>query len=168
MLCKHYKKIPLVLNGINLSPANKNCFIILFFLQLKKKKKRPPSKGIWLKGVLIPKLINNTLAFCYFINLDFLLPQTLHFDENVILPLFVFTTFEFLFSVIYFTLKTIRQHCFIYRLIFHLSLNFFISSFRSSYYFSSIFAGTKSSWLIFESIKASEIKRSIVFNFFSC
>ena len=35
---------------------------------------------ILLKGVLIPKLLNKPFACCSLINLDFLIPQTEHFD----------------------------------------------------------------------------------------
>ena len=49
-----------------------------------------PSNGILLKGVLIPKLLNNPSASCSFINFDFLLPHTAHFDDNTNLPFLVF------------------------------------------------------------------------------
>ena len=42
------------------------------------------NNGILLKGVLIPKLLNNPFAFCSFINLDSLLPHTAHSDDKVI------------------------------------------------------------------------------------
>ena len=58
-----------------------------------------------LKGIFIPKLINNPLAFCSLINLDFLLSHTVHFDKSIILPLFVFTTFGFLLSVFFLHFK---------------------------------------------------------------
>ena len=46
----------------------------------------------------------------------------------------------------------------------HLLLEFLISSFISSYSFSTLFTETNSSWLIFRSIKALETKTSTVFN----
>ena len=68
----------------------------------------------------------------------------------------------FTFSI-FFALQTIRQHYFIYSLNFHL-LGLFIFCFISSYSFSTLFTETNSIKLIFESIKALEIKTSIVFN----
>ena len=53
-------------------------------------------------GTFIPaKLLNNQLASCSLINLDFLLPQTAQFDESIILPFFIFLTFGFLLSVFF-------------------------------------------------------------------
>ena len=40
------------------------------------------NNGILRNGVLIPKLLNNPSAPCSFINLDFLLPHTAHFDDK--------------------------------------------------------------------------------------
>ena len=68
----------------------------------------------------------------------------------------------FTFSI-FSALQTIRQHCFIHSLNFHL-LGFFIFCFISSYSFSTLFTETSSIKLIFETIKALEIKSSIVFN----
>ena len=48
-------------------------------------------------GVLRPRLLNNRFASCSFINLDFLLPHTAHFDDNIDLPFLVFNTLEFTF-----------------------------------------------------------------------
>ena len=56
---------------------------------------------ILLKGVLIPKLLNNPFASCSFINLDFLLPRTACFDDKT-KPFLVFSSFASLFSVIFF------------------------------------------------------------------
>ena len=52
-----------------------------------------------MKGVLIPKLLSNPLAYCSLRNFDFLLLHTKHFDKSIILPFFVLTTFGFLLSV---------------------------------------------------------------------
>ena len=52
-----------------------------------------PNNGILFSSVLIPKLLNNPFASCYFINLGFLLPHTTHFD-NIGLPFLFFNTFE--------------------------------------------------------------------------
>ena len=85
-------------------------------------------------------LLNNPVASCSLINLDFLPPQTSQFDVNIILPL-----------------------VFIYSLNYHLSLEFLVSSFISSYSFSTLFIKTHSSWQIFESNKDLEIKTSLLF-----
>ena len=55
-------------------------------------------------GVLIPKLLNKPLASCSFTNLDFLIPQTEHFDCIISLLSFVLKIFEFRFSVFFSTL----------------------------------------------------------------
>ena len=46
-----------------------------------------PIIGILLKGVLIPRLLNNPFASCFLINFDFLEPHIAHFDNIIILPL---------------------------------------------------------------------------------
>ena len=46
-----------------------------------------PNNGILLNGVVRPRLLNNLFASCSFINLDFLLSHTAHFDDNIELPL---------------------------------------------------------------------------------
>ena len=38
-----------------------------------------PNSGISPKGAFRPKLLNNPLASCFLINLDFLLLHTVHF-----------------------------------------------------------------------------------------
>ena len=53
-----------------------------------------PNNEILLNGVLRPKLLNNPFTSCSFINLDFLLPHTTHFDNKDGLPRSVFNTFE--------------------------------------------------------------------------
>ena len=58
-----------------------------------------PNNGILLKGVLIPDLLNNPLAYCSLINLSFLLLHATHFDERIILRLLVFETFGLIHSV---------------------------------------------------------------------
>ena len=67
--------------GINVSLGNKNLLTISFILYLVLTclilpKQRGPAEGIWLKGFFIPKVLNNQLASCCLINLDFLLPHT--------------------------------------------------------------------------------------------
>ena len=62
----------------------------------------PPNNGILLKGVLRPKLLNNPFDSCSFTNLDFLLPHTAHFNDNIDLRFLVFKTFESKFSFFFF------------------------------------------------------------------
>ena len=57
-----------------------------------------------LKGVLIPRLLNNPFASCFLINCDFLAPHIAHFDNIFILPLLVFETSGFMFFVFFYTL----------------------------------------------------------------
>ena len=63
-----------------------------------------PNIGTLLNDVLTPKLLNNLFASWFLINVDFLLPHIAHFDNIVFLPLLVFETFGFMFSVFFFTL----------------------------------------------------------------
>ena len=67
-----------------------------------------PNNGIFLNGVLRPKLLNIHFVSCSLINLDFLLLHRAHFDDNIVLPFLVFNTFEFTFSVFFVT--SIFQH----------------------------------------------------------
>ena len=53
------------------------------------------NNGILFNGALIPSVLNNPFASFSFINL--LLSRTAHFDRNIVLPFFVFITFEFTF-----------------------------------------------------------------------
>ena len=48
-----------------------------------------------LKGVPIPRLLNNPFASCFLINFDFLLPHIAHFDDIIVLRLQVTGTFFF-------------------------------------------------------------------------
>ena len=64
-----------------------------------------PNSGTLLKGVLIPKLLNNPYASCSFINLDFLLPHAAQFDDKAILAFLVLTIFASLFSVFFLHFK---------------------------------------------------------------
>ena len=57
-----------------------------------------PNNRILLNWVLRPKLLNNPFASCSFVNLDFLLPHTANFGNNIVLPFLVFNTFESTFS----------------------------------------------------------------------
>ena len=51
--------------------------------------KTSPNIGILLKGVLIPRLLNNPFASCFLINLDFLVLHTGHFGNIIVLPFLV-------------------------------------------------------------------------------
>ena len=61
--------------------------------------KQNVNNGILLEGVLIPKLLSNPFASCFFTNLDFLIPHSAHFDCMISLQFFVLKIFEFKFSV---------------------------------------------------------------------
>ena len=65
------------------------------------------TKGILLKGIFIPKLLNNPLASCCLRNFDVLLSHITQFDKSIIYLFFVLATFGFLLSVFNFTLQTI-------------------------------------------------------------
>ena len=58
-----------------------------------------PNNGILFNGVFKPKLLNNPSPPCSFTNLDFLLPHTAHFDDNIVLPVLVFNIFKSTLSV---------------------------------------------------------------------
>ena len=68
-----------------------------------------PNNGTLLNAVLRPKLPNNTFASCFLTNLNFLLPHTAHFDDNVGLPLLVLISFKFTLFVFFCSVK-ISQH----------------------------------------------------------
>ena len=53
----------------------------------------------------MPNLLNNPLASCFLINLDFLLPHIAHFDNIISLPLLVLETCGFMFLYISYTLS---------------------------------------------------------------
>ena len=65
------------------------------------------TKGILLKGVFIPKLINNPLASRCLRNFNVLLSHITQFDKSIICLFFVLATFRFLLSAFNFTLQTI-------------------------------------------------------------
>ena len=64
-----------------------------------------PNNGILLNGVLRPNPLNIPLDSCVLINFDFLVPHIPHFGNNIALPLLVFETLGFMFSVFFYTLK---------------------------------------------------------------
>ena len=132
--------------------------LILYFWN-----KRGANKGIWVKGVLIPKLLYNLLASCFLVNFDFLLLHIAHLDKSIFVPFFIFTFSGFLLFVFsYFSnnKRTLLYIILFLLLKFYLSLDFFIYFFLSSNYFGTSFIKTNSSWLIFESFKVLKIKSS--------
>ena len=54
------------------------------------------NNGILFNGVLRPKLLNISIASCSIINLDFLVLHIAQSDNDIVLPLLVFETFEFI------------------------------------------------------------------------
>ena len=64
--------------------------------------KTSPNIGILLKGVLIPKLLNNPFASCFLIHFEFLEQHIAHFHNIIVLPLLVAETFGLMFSVVVF------------------------------------------------------------------
>ena len=64
-----------------------------------------PNDGIFLNGVLRTKMLNTLLPACFLINLDFLQLHIAHFDNSIVLPLLVFKTFGFMFSLFFHTLN---------------------------------------------------------------
>ena len=62
-----------------------------------------PRKRIWVKGVLIPKLINNPIASCSLRIFEVLLLHSEQLDKNIVLPFLVLTTFGFSLSVFFYT-----------------------------------------------------------------
>ena len=121
-----------------LSPANKNMLIISFIFY--PRNDIWVNMGIWRTGVFIPRLLNNPLPSFCLINLDFSKTlKTTHCDESIILPFFVFSTLRFYFP------------------------HFLIPSFISSWFFNILFSKTNSSWLMFESIQALQIKDSLLY-----
>ena len=64
--------------GMNLSPADRNLFIILFILY--SQNKTEPNMGILLKDAFVLEPLNNHLPSCSLTNFDFLLPQMAQFD----------------------------------------------------------------------------------------
>ena len=58
-----------------------------------------PNIGTLLNGALIPKLLNSPFASWFLINFDFLLLHIAHFDNTISLPLLVFETLGFMFTL---------------------------------------------------------------------
>ena len=84
---------------MRLLPASKSLFTISFsFLNSLKQNIISLNKT----AVLRPKLLN---ASWFLINLHFLLPHIVHFDNIIALPLIVLETFGFMFSVFFIHFK---------------------------------------------------------------
>ena len=82
---------------MNLSPANKNVFPVLFILY-----KLSHNHGVLLKDIFDPKLLNNLLVSCRLINLDFLLSYIANVDIAISFLLFVFEALGFLLAIWFF------------------------------------------------------------------
>ena len=65
------------------------------------------NNGIVLNGVLRNKLLNIPLLSCFLINLEFLLPHIVHFNNSIVLLFRVFETLEVMFSAFSYTLNNI-------------------------------------------------------------
>ena len=120
-----------------------------------------------LKGVFIPKSLNNTLASWSLIKFYFY-DHTLHILIKALF--FRFLSLQILdFYFLYFfhtsnnTITLVNRWIKIFNNLFK-SFNFLIYSFKLSYSFGTLFIKINSAWLIFESIKALEIKPSMLFN----
>ena len=67
--------------GINSFPPNK--FFFYYFIHfIRNQNNILPNNGILLNDVLRSKLLNNHFPSCSFINPDFLLTLTVHFDNK--------------------------------------------------------------------------------------
>ena len=84
---------------MNLSPANKNVFPVLFILY-----KLSHNHGVLLKDIFDPKLLNILLVSCRLINLDFLLSYIANVDIAISFLLFVFEALGFLLAIGFFFL----------------------------------------------------------------
>ena len=64
-----------------------------------------PNNVVSLKWVLIPNCLNNPLACCSLMNLDFLLLHTNQYDSTITFLFLVFCSSWFLLSVLLFPVK---------------------------------------------------------------
>ena len=69
-----------------------------------------PNNGILLNGILRSKLLSIPFASCSFINLDFLLLHTAHFDDSIVLSFLVFNTVESTFFVSFYTSENVSTY----------------------------------------------------------
>ena len=69
-----------------------------------------PNNGTLLNGVLRTKLFNKPSALCSFMNINFLIPHTEHFDCIINLLFFVLKIFGSKFLVFFYTLAFTSQH----------------------------------------------------------
>ena len=98
--------------------------------------------GILLNGVLILNFLNNLLASCLLINLDYFLPLTVKFDVSINLFCLVFLTIIFVCSI-FFTTETISFHCFHSIVVYSTTFSgFFISLYSPNM----LFTQSKFSW----------------------
>ena len=76
----------------------------LYSMELRSK--LSPSNGTsLLTGILRPKVVNFPLSSCFLINLDFLQPHTVHFDNVIVLPVLVFETLGFILYLFFLHFK---------------------------------------------------------------
>ena len=68
-----------------------------------------------LKGVLIPKVLNDPFASFSFMNLDFLLSYAAYFDDRLNLKFLVFTSFASLFFYFFCTINN-KSTCLFYNI----------------------------------------------------
>ena len=85
-------------SGMIVSPVNTNLIIITFIFYSLKTKYHPIIVS-FLKDALTLNWLNSPLASGFFINLDFLLVHTAHFNKSIYFTLLVFETLCFLLSV---------------------------------------------------------------------
>ena len=85
------------ISGINLSLANKFFLTISFILY--NQNKISVNNITLVNGVLITKLLNIPFSSLFLINLDFLPSNSIHFDNNSVLPLLFYKTLGFMFSI---------------------------------------------------------------------
>ena len=79
-----------------------------------------------LNGFLTPKLLNSPFASWFLINLDFLLPHIVHFDNIIVLPLLVFEIIGIMFIYLFYTLN-ISSYTYYFKLLLIISLCLIIS-----------------------------------------
>ena len=110
-------------------------------------------------------MFSNLLTSWFLINLSFFLPQIAQLDTNMNIFSLVPLTLRIFVGSVYLTTDTIFFRCFcvVYSTAFLAFLNYF---FMSLYSLVRLFTEKNSSWLIYEWIKALQVKSSVVFNFY--
>ena len=92
-----------------------------------------------------------------------------HHTLHIFIEVLFFRFLSWVHSVFFFTLQTLRKHCFINRLKSLIKLMKFLEFWYFLLYhyilFNTIFTETNSLWLIYKLVKALEIKNSVLFKF---